>query len=76
MRLAKAELPNRKRGPVKFNLTCEVKGIWVNGQPVKAGAQFTAEAIPGVNTLVVQLDGANLPDPMRLSSGDVSFLTN
>ncbi len=65
-----------KRGPAKFSLTGEVKGVWVNGQPVKAGAQFTAEAKPGINTLVVQLDGANLPDPMKLSSGDVSFLTN
>jgi hypothetical protein len=43
---------------------------------VKAGAQFTTEAKPGVNTLVVQLDGAHLPDPLKLSSEDVSFLTN
>jgi putative heme-binding domain-containing protein len=65
-----------KRGPVKFNLTGEVKSVWVNGQPVKAGAQFTTDAKAGVNTIVVQLDGANLPDPMKLTSGDVSFLTN
>ncbi len=73
---AATQFQSTKGGPVKFNLTGEVKGLWVNGQPVKAGAQFTAAAKPGVNTLVVQLDGARLPDPLKLSSGDVSFFTN
>ncbi|MBP9903724.1 MAG: hypothetical protein KBH45_19905, partial [Verrucomicrobia bacterium] len=73
---AATQFQSTKGGPVKFNLAGEVKVVWVNGQPVKAGAQFTADAKPGVNTLVVQLDGARLPDPLRVSSGDVTFLTN
>ena len=73
---AATQFQSAKGGPVNFSLAGEVKGVWVNGQPVKVGAQFTADAKPGVNTLVVQLDGAHLPDPMKLSSGDVSFLTN
>ena len=73
---AATQFQSQKAGPVKFNLAGEVKGLWVNGQPVKAHAQFTAETKRGVNTLVVQLDGAHLPDPMKLTSSDVTFLTN
>ena len=73
---AATQFQSTKGGPVKFNLAGDVKGVWVNGQSVKAGAQFNAETKPGVNTLVVQLDGTHLPDPLKLSSGDVSFLTN
>ena len=65
-----------KAGPVTLHLTGNVKGVWVNGQSLKAGAQFSVDAQPDVNTLVVELDGAQLPEVLKLSSGDVSFLTN
>ncbi len=73
---AATQFQSTKGGQAKFNLVGEVKTAWVNGQPVKASAQFAAELKPGVNTLVLQLDGTKLPDMMKLSSGDVSFLTN
>ena len=73
---AATQFQSTKGGPVQFNLAGEVKGLWVNGQLVKPGAQFTVEAKPGMNTLVVQLDGAHLPDPLKLTSSDVSFLAN
>ncbi len=65
-----------KAGTAKFTLAGEAKEAWVNGQVVKIGAQFTAEVKPGVNTLVLQLDDAQIPGTVKLSSGDVSFLTN
>ena len=73
---AATQFQSTKGGQAKFNLAGEVKAAWVNGQSVKAGAQITADLKPGVNTLVLQLDGTKLPEMMKLSSGDVSFLTN
>ncbi|HEY6168881.1 MAG TPA: c-type cytochrome, partial [Verrucomicrobiae bacterium] len=65
-----------KAGAVKFTFAGEAKEAWVNGKPVKLGAQFTAEVKPGVNTVVMQLDDAQIPEAVKLSSGDVSFLAN
>ena len=63
-------------GKVVFSLTGTATAAWLNGQPVKAGAQFAVEAKAGRNTLVLQLDEKNLPEALRLSSADVSFSSN
>ena len=73
---AATQFQSVKGGAAKFTLVGEAKAAWLNGVPVQAGAQFSGELKPGVNTLVLQLDGANLPDAVRLSSDDVTFLTN
>jgi hypothetical protein len=65
-----------KAGPVKFSVAGQITGAWLNGRPLKAGATLTGEAAPGVNTLVVQINEDNLPDRVRVASGDVSFLVN
>jgi putative heme-binding domain-containing protein len=64
-----------KAGRVRFGLAGEVKRAWVNGQLVKPGPTFEAEAKPGLNTIVLQLDDETLPD-VKLSSGDVTFALN
>lgn len=63
-------------GNAKFQLVGQASQAWLNGVPVPVGAQFTVELKPGVNTLVLELDRANRPDRIKLSSSDVSFLTN
>ena len=73
---AATEFQSAKGGPAKFTLAGEAKAAWLNGVAVKAGAHFSGELKPGGNTLVLQLDGANLPNAVRLSSDDVTFLTN
>ena len=73
---AATQFQSAKGGAAKFTLVGGAKAVWLNGVPVQAGAQFSGELKPGVNTLVLQLDGANLPDAVKLSSDDVSFLTN
>ena len=73
---AATQFESAKGGAAKFTLVGEAKAAWLNGVAVKAGAQFSGELKPGVNTLILQLDGANLPDAVRLSSDDVTFLTN
>ena len=73
---AATQFQSANGGQAKFMLNGEVKDAWVNGQRVQSGPSFTVELNPGVNTLVLQLDGANLPEELKLSSSDVSFLTN
>ncbi len=73
---AATQFQSAKGGGAKFTLVGEAKAAWLNGVSVQAGAQFNGELKPGVNTLVLQLDGANLPDAVKLSSDDVTFLTN
>jgi hypothetical protein len=53
-----------------------VKDAWLNGVPVKAGAQITAEARIGANTLVLQVDEARVREGLVVRSGDVSFVSN
>jgi hypothetical protein len=43
---------------------------------VRPGATFTANARPGLNTLVLQLNSARPPVSLRLASNDVAFRTD
>jgi len=63
-------------GRAVFNLQGEAKAAWVNGIAVKPAADFTVDLKPGTNTLVLQLDSAKLPRVVKLTSADVTFLTN
>jgi putative heme-binding domain-containing protein len=62
-------------GPVAFALEGDPGNVWLNGEPIKAGAQFTAEARAGTNVLVFQLTTGSQPREIRLTSDQVSFLT-
>jgi putative heme-binding domain-containing protein len=61
-------------GRTRLQLSGPVRGAWLNGALVKVGTEFSVEAKPGANTLVVQLDDAHLGD-IRLTSPDASFVT-
>lgn len=63
-----------RAGPARFALTGATKGAWLNGAPVKVGAQFSLEVRAGTNVVVLQLDEASLPAELGLSSGEVSFV--
>ena len=72
---AATQFDSAKGGIAKFTLTGDVKGIWLNGKVVKPAAQFTAQAKPGMNTIVLQLEDVN-PTSVTLRSGDVAFELN
>lgn len=64
-----------KGGPVRFALSGEAKGIWINGARAKPAGEFSADAKPGANVIVIQLNDVT-PGDVRLSSGDVAFGLN
>jgi hypothetical protein len=43
---------------------------------VKAGAQITADARIGVNTLVLLLDEARVKDGIKVTASDVAFVVH
>jgi len=73
---AATRFESARGGKVTFTVAGGVREGWVNGTPVKVGAQFSAEVKPGVNTLVLQLDEARVGGGLRLNSADVSFVSN
>ena len=73
---AATQCQSARGGRAMFKLAGEAKGVWINGAPVKGGPAFDADLVPGTNTLVLQLDATKPPTVLKLSSDDVSFLTN
>lgn len=71
---AATQFESARGGAVTLTLTGDVKRAWVNGALVKAGAQLTVSAKPGVNTVVLQLNDVR-PDAIQLGSSEVTFLT-
>lgn len=71
---AATQFESSRGGRAVFKLAGGVKGIWVNGNVVRPAAEFSAEIKPGVNSIVLQLEDLQ-PETIKLSSGDVSFLT-
>ena len=64
-----------KGGLATFDLAGEVSDVWINGRPAKPGERFTAETKPGTNVLVARFAGSPVNRPLKLTSVDVSFLT-
>jgi hypothetical protein len=52
-----------------------VKGIWVNGKVVKPETEFSVNARPGMNTIVLQLEDVT-PTDVTLRSDEVAFGLN
>jgi putative heme-binding domain-containing protein len=71
---AATQFQSAKGAPARFTLAGAAKGVWVNGVALKPAAEFTAETKSGLNTIVVQLDDTKLESPVKLGSGDVTFL--
>ncbi|HUR59658.1 MAG TPA: PVC-type heme-binding CxxCH protein [Opitutaceae bacterium] len=71
---AATQFESARGGAVKFTLAGKSERAWVNGTLVVPAAQFTVQAKPGVNTIVIQLDDVT-PTDVKLSSGDVTFVS-
>ena len=63
-------------GRTSFKLQGEAKAAWINGMAIKPASDFVVDLKPGTNTLVLQLDSAKLPTAVKLTSADVTFLSN
>jgi hypothetical protein len=50
--------------------------IWIDGKPVKPGAEISAELASGSHTIVLRLDPNKLPESLRLESSEGIFLAN
>jgi putative heme-binding domain-containing protein len=64
-----------KGGPVKLRL----EGItspkaWLDGKPIGGNTEMAADLAAGTHTFIVKLDPSQLPDQIRLETGDGSFL--
>ena len=65
-----------KAGPVTLRFDGLPKPeVWLDGQKSTGAAALTSVLQPGVHTLVLRLDGAQLPELLRVTSADVSFAT-
>ncbi len=76
---AATQFHTARGGPATFRLNGDFKGVWVNGHPVKRGEEFSAPTLPGLNKIVIQLhelDFSRIPEAMKLTSDDVSFVSN
>lgn len=73
---AATRFESARGGKVTFTVAGGVKDAWLNGVQVKAGAQITAEARIGVNTLVLQLDEARVKDGIKETASDVAFVVH
>jgi len=73
---ATARFEAARAGKVNLTVVGGVKDAWLNGSPLKAGAQMTVEARAGANTLVLQLDEARVREGITVRSGEVSFQGN
>ena len=49
--------------------------LWVDAKPVQGDTNFTTQLTAGKHTVVIRLDGKNLPASFRFVSRDVTFLT-
>jgi putative heme-binding domain-containing protein len=66
-----------KTGPVRFKLSApDGTSTWIDGKPVEHTNSLTADLPDGVHTIIVKLEGKEIPDAIRLQSDDGTFLGN
>ena len=68
-----ARFTSTRAGPAAFELAGAARGAWINGQPVKHGANLSPSVKSGANVLVLELDHQSLPNQLSLRSRDVDF---
>ena len=67
-----------RNGPATFDLECSSKRpeVFIDGKSVGNSSPIKLELSAGLHAIVIKLDPHQLPDAIRLKSGDVSFLTD
>lgn len=64
-----------KAGAVRLDLKAPAGStVWINSKPVKPGDSIEANLPAGIHTVVVKVNGEQLPESLRLASDDVTFL--
>ena len=71
---AATQFTSANGGTVEFTLSGEVSAAWLNGLALTPGAQFSAVAKAGLNTLVVKLRQDQPPSVLKLTAANVTFL--
>jgi hypothetical protein len=75
--LAGTHFRSVKSGPVRFNLSVPAGTlVWIDGKPVERTNPLTAELPGGVHSIVIKLEGKDIPDAISLKSDDGTFLGN
>jgi putative heme-binding domain-containing protein len=74
---AATQIEIARAGKVRLNYAGPAGSlIWINANPVVANSDIIAELPSGKATIVVKLDAKALPDQIRLSSEDGTFLVD
>jgi putative heme-binding domain-containing protein len=74
---AKARFEVPKSGPVRLQLPKLEKAIvWIDGKPVKAQEELTVELTSGPHTLAVKLDAKALPEHLKVTTPDGTFVSH
>jgi len=50
--------------------------VWIDGKPAVRNQDISAEVASGTHTLAIRFDGKKLPDHVRITTNDGTFLTN
>jgi hypothetical protein len=75
--LAGTRFRSVKSGPVRFDLSAPVgASIWIDGKLVNHRSPLSADLPAGLHTIIVKLDGKDMPDAIGLRSDDGTFLGN
>jgi putative heme-binding domain-containing protein len=73
---AAAQFQVAKAGPIHFKLAgLDGSAAWIDGQSVPAGSELESSLAAGTHTLVFKIDASKLPDSIKASSPDATFLT-
>ena len=66
-----------KTGPVKIQLP-EMRGaaVWIDGKLVESGSEIRADLPSGPHTLALKIPAAGLPEFLRASTDDGTFINN
>ena len=74
---AKARFEVSKSGPVRLKLPkLERAIVWIDGKPVEALNEIVVDLASGPHTLAVKLDAKFLPEYLRVSTSDGTFVSN
>ena len=66
-----------KAGPCHFTLTAPSGiALWIDGKSIPANKAITADLASGIHTIVLKLDVKKLPDYIKVSSDDGTFVGN
>jgi putative heme-binding domain-containing protein len=73
---AATELQTAKAGPVKLKLEATAGEVWIDGQKIGATGDSTANLTAGTHRVLVRLDPKQVPESIRLTASDATFVLN